>query len=162
MSFWRRALGTYRDKPLKAVDKGEIESAAEDVEVADGLKGLFGYLAEKLEEVSSVRKSNRLKDSASCLVVEDNQMGAHVENLMKKLGREDELTKSNRILELNTEHPVVASLAALYEKEPNDERIARFGRILYEQAVLAEGSKLQNPADFASRLNQMMIELLRG
>ena len=160
--FLAQSLGTYRDKPLKAVDKGEFESPTEDSEVSDGLKGLFEALTEKIDEVSGVRKSSRLKDSASCLVVEENQMGAHVENLMKKLGREDELTKANRILELNAGHPVVVSLAALHEKNPNDERIARFGRILYEQAVLAEGSKLQNPADFAGRLNQMIIELLKG
>ena len=85
-------------------------------------------------------------------------MTAHYERLMEKLGRVEE--ESKRVLELNPAHPAVAGLKASFEKNPADPRVEIFGRLLYEQAVIAEGSKLKDPAGFARRVNELLARAL--
>ena len=114
----------------------------------------------KLPEVSDVRLSRRLTDSASVLVADREAMTAHYERLMRKLGRVEE--ESKRVLEVNPTHPAVAALKAAFDKDPTDPRVESFGRLLYEQAVIAEGSKLKDPAAFARRLNDLMAKSLGG
>jgi molecular chaperone HtpG len=75
---------------------------------------------------------------------------------MQRVGRSEELPAPERILELNPQHPVVIALNDLAEKDAADPRIESFGRLLYEQAVIAEGSRLKDPAGFAQRLNELM------
>ena len=114
----------------------------------------------KLSEVSDVRLSKRLTDSASVLVADRAAMTAHYERLMRKMGRLDE--ESKRVLELNPTHPAVAGLKAAFDKDPADPRVENFGRLLYEQAVIAEGSKLKDPAGFARRVNELVARSLAG
>jgi molecular chaperone HtpG len=155
------SLPAYKGKEFKAVDRAETdvpgdEPAAKPEEFAAFLTAL----KVKLPEVSDVRLSRRLKDSASVLVADREEMTAHYERLMKKLGRVDE--ESKRVLELNPAHPAVAGLKAAFDKNPADPRVESYGRLLYEQAVIGEGSKLKDPAGFARRVNDLLARSLAG
>jgi molecular chaperone HtpG len=150
------SLGTYAKRKLKAVDREEPDKTK--TEGQEKFKGLFELLQARLSEVSEVRLSSRLKESASCLVAGEGAMSAHMERLLKKMGREKEAEPSRRILELNGEHPAVMAMLKLYEKDPQDSRIENYGRLLYDQAVIAEGSKVKDPAAFAQRINELLIK----
>jgi molecular chaperone HtpG len=155
-------LREYRGKPFKAADKGELGTDQKDEakrsETAEKFRKLFEYLKGKLPEVGEVRLSNRLTDSAACLVSAEWAAGAHLERLMQRMGRADQLPEAKRILELNGEHPAVAALRDLHERAPDDPRLETYGRLLYEQAVIAEGSKVRDPVAFARRINELLVK----
>jgi molecular chaperone HtpG len=155
--FWTPALGSYKGKQLVSADRAEIEPAKESAPDAEAFKGLLEHLKTALPEVGDVRLSSRLKESASVLVADGPAMSAHFERLMRKLNRGPE-EESKRILELNGTHPAVIALRDLYAKHPQDSRVDSNGRLLYEQAVLAEGSKLKDPAGFARRVNELITK----
>ncbi len=89
-------------------------------------------------------------------------MGAHLERLLQRMGRGDEVLPSKRILELNPNHPAVEALHKLYEHNAKDERIEAYGRILYDQAVIAEGSRVKDPSAFARRVNELIAKVAVG
>jgi len=156
------ALPEYKGKHLKAADKSQPELKPEEqkqVEEAEGrFKPLLAALAPQLEDVQEVRLSRRMKESAACLVSEEGALGANLERLMQKLGKTEGLEPTKRILELNPEHPVVEGMLRLFEKDPLDSRIANYGRLLYEQAVISEGSRLSDPSAFIRRINELMAK----
>lgn len=154
--FMMPNLGTYKGKKLVPVDRGDFDEK-EKPATGEEWKGLFDYLKTKLPEVSDVRLSSRLKESASCLVADGSAMSAHMERLMRRMNRESE-AESKRVLELNGEHAAVKGLRDLYTKNASDVRIETHGRLLYEQAVIAEGSKLKDPSAFARRINELMAK----
>jgi molecular chaperone HtpG len=152
-------LPEYKGKHLQAADRGELaDKKEENKEETAKYEKLFAHLKAKIDEVSEVRLSSRLKESASCLVAADGTMSAHMERLMEKLGRAEDGGRPKRVLELNGTHPAVVALRELYDKNPDDPRVESHGRLLYEQAVLAEGSKLQDPASFARRINELLVK----
>ena len=155
------SLRDYKGKQMKAVDKGEMEkdpSAEEKLkEAGERLKGALELLKKKLEtEVKDVRLSSRLKESAAILVADDWGMTAHMERLMERMGRGAEMPDSKRVLELNPDHPVVAAIQKMAEKDALDPRIESYGRLLLDQATIAEGSKIKDPAGFAKRVNALI------
>ncbi len=155
------SLPEYKGKKLQAADRGEVgDDKKEKKEAKTGEKygKLFEHLKTKLPEVSDVRLSSRLKESAACLVAGEGELSAHLERLMQRMGRADELSAGRRILELNGEHPAVVALRELYEKNAEDPRVEMYGRLLYEQAVIAEGSKIKDPAAFARRINELLVK----
>ena len=159
--FLLPSVPDYKGKSLKPVDRAETDLPADElVPDADQFQAFLTALKVKLPEVSDVRLSRRLKDSASVLVAEREAMTAHYERLMKKLGRVEE--ESKRVLELNPNHTAVTGLKAAFDKDPTDPRVESFGRLLYEQAVIAEGSKLKDPAGFARRVNELLARALAG
>jgi molecular chaperone HtpG len=164
--FTLPALGKYKDKELKAVDRDEPEAnkdeAAKKTEVQEKFKKLFDYLKTKLPEVGDIRLSSRLQESAACLVAGAGGMSAHMERLMQRVGRANELEPSRRILELNGEHPAVLALQQLYEKDAADPRVENYVRLLYDQAVIAEGSKIKDPIAFARRVNDLLVQGTRA
>jgi molecular chaperone HtpG len=155
--FTLPALFEYGGKALKAADRAGPDADRAKPEADEALRKLFAHLKAKLEEVSDVRASARLKESAACLVAEEGAPSAHLERLMRRLGRGGELGKPKRVLELNAEHPAVQALRQLYEKSPDDPRVEAYGRLLYDQAVIAEGSKVKDPAAFARRVNELLV-----
>jgi molecular chaperone HtpG len=155
------SLNEYKGKRLKAVDKGEAEkdaSVEEKLKAAgEKLKGALELLKKKLEaDVKDVRLSARLKESAAVLVADDWGMTAHMERLMQRMGRGAELPDNKRILELNPDHPVVAAIQKIAETDALDARIESYGRLLLDQATIAEGSKIKDPAGFARRVNALI------
>jgi molecular chaperone HtpG len=150
--FVMSALSEYKGKRLQAADRGQVEKK-EDAK----FDALLKVLGAKLP-VKEVRLSGRLKESAAVLVADEHGVSAHFERLMKRAGRGAELPEVRRILEINPEHPAVTSLLSLFEKSPADDRIDSFGRLLYEQAVIAEGSKIDDVAGFTRRLNDLIVK----
>lgn len=157
------SMPDYKGKRLKAVDKGDLalDEAAEAKlkEDRERLKGLVEALRKTLEDdVKDVRLSSRLKESAAVLVADDFGMTAHFERLMQRMGRGSEVGDQKRILELNPDHPVVAAIQSIAAKDPGDPRIESYGRLLLDQATVAEGSKLKDPAGFARRVNELIAK----
>ena len=75
---------------------------------------------------------------------------------MARMGRNKDLPPPERILELNPNHPTVAGIRGLFERKPDDPRLEGYCRLLYDQAVIAEGSKLKDPLAFAKRINELL------
>jgi molecular chaperone HtpG len=156
--FVVHGLPEYKSKHLKAVDKGGFDQASVDDLSKQAFQPLLDYLKGKLPEVKEVRLSHRLKESAACLVADEGEMGAHMERLLRRMGRGQELPETKRVLELNAQHPAVAAVRQLFAMDPADPRLEMYGRLLYDQAVIAEGSKLKDPQGFAQRINELLAK----
>ncbi|MCP9759033.1 molecular chaperone HtpG [Aquitalea sp. S1-19] len=137
-------LGALEDDADKAAQKEAEESARPLVE---RVKTLLG------EQVQDVRATLRLTDSPACLVVGENEMSSHLERLLKQAGQD--VPVSRPVLEVNPEHMLVKRLAS----ESDDARAADLAHVLFDQALLAEGGKLEDPASFVKRINRLMLEL---
>ena len=153
------SLHEYKGKRLKAADRADAQPPADEA-AGERYKPLLGALKAKLgDEVKDVRLTGRLKDSAAVLVADEGAMGAHLERLLQRMGRADDVPEARRTLELNGEHPAVQALRALHEQSPDDPRVEAYGRLLYEQAVVAEGSRIKDPAGFARRVNELIAKV---
>ena len=152
-------LPEYKGKKLVAADKSEIPSDKEkkQEEMQKQFAPLFDAMKSKLESIKEIRVSSRLKESASCLVSDKDAMSANMERIMQKMGQMDETKKTERILELNVEHPAVKALKIIYDLNPSDARIELYTKLFYEQAVIAEGSKVKDPVAFAKMINDLLI-----
>jgi molecular chaperone HtpG len=151
-------LTEFDGKPLKSVAKGaldlgkladkEEERKPESAEVQD----LMGRLRKALEsQVKDVRATTRLTSSPACLVVEDYGMSANLERILKQVGQKVDGQKP--ILEVNAEHALVQRLG----NETDEGRFGDWARILFDQALLAEGGRLEDPAGFVRRMNEMFL-----
>ena len=135
-------LGTLEDE----AEKKEQETAAG--EYKDLLKKIQDALGDKVKEV---RVTHRLTDSPSCLVSDEHDMSAHLSRILKQAGQSAPSQKP--ILEINPKHPLVQKLK--YE----DAKFADWVSLLFDQALLAEGGTLEDPAGFVKRMNQMLLGL---
>ncbi|MCP3916222.1 MAG: molecular chaperone HtpG [bacterium] len=159
-------LTEFDGKPLKSVEKGEVEFEDEDEKKAreekqESHKGLLESLQNALsEDVQEVRFSARLKDSPAVLVADPQGMTAHMEALLRRSGQD--VPKQKRILEVNPEHALVAGLKGLYDVDPASTRIAEYGELLFGQALIAEGSTVPDPGRFAKLLTELMVGAVRG
>jgi molecular chaperone HtpG len=155
------ALPDYRGKPLKPADRHAPGLSAEEQKKAEEASGTFqpllALLREKLADLKDVRLSNRLTESAACLVADEGGLDPHTERLLQKLRKTGE-GESPRILELNPQHPAVQGLLRLHTEDPNDPRVEDHARLLHAQAVLAEGSRLADPSDFIRRINRLLVK----
>ncbi|PKM44265.1 MAG: molecular chaperone HtpG [Gammaproteobacteria bacterium HGW-Gammaproteobacteria-1] len=152
----------FDGKPLKSVTKGELDlGELEDEEekkaqeqVADDFKDLLAKVQDVLgDKVKEARLTHRLTASPACLVAGEHDMSANLERILKSVGQK--VGGSKPILELNPEHPLVLRLKA----EGEGERFGDWASILFDQALLAEGGQLDDPAAFVQRLNQLLLEL---
>ena len=105
------------------------------------------------ERVKDVRVTHRLTDSPACLVTDEHDMSANLERLLKAAGQKAPASKP--ILEINPKHPLVTRL----NSEADDDRFADWASLLFEQALLAEGGQLDDPASFVRRLNGLLTML---
>jgi molecular chaperone HtpG len=150
-------LTEYKGKKLKAADKGSLDQAAVAEEKKNAFAPLLDFMKARLNEVKEVRLSARLKNSAACLVADEGEIGAHLERMIERMGKGHELTPGKRILELNPDHAAVQALQKLFDRDPKDERLEKYSRLLYDQAVIAEGSKVTDPLAFAQRINELLV-----
>ncbi len=159
--FFAEALGTYKDKPLKALDKGDISGDDDEDAISEETQGAFDplltHLSGALDEVKNVRLSRRLKESAACLVAEDGQMNAQMERMMRQFGQK--APEAPRILELNPQHEAVKALLAMYEQDSASEDVGELGRLFLDQAIIAEGSRIKDPSAFAQRMNRFIARV---
>ncbi|HKJ72380.1 MAG TPA: molecular chaperone HtpG [Gammaproteobacteria bacterium] len=161
-------LPEYDGIPLKSVAHGDVDLSAiggeetgedkESEEPPAGFEGLTAALQQALAGgVSDVRLSHRLTASPSCIVADDNALGEHMERLLKAANQP--VPESAPILELNPDHALVKQMQEIQATDPNDARIAEWGWLLLDQARLAQGAALPDPAATAKRLATMMDEL---
>jgi molecular chaperone HtpG len=149
-------LTEYADKKLKDVRRGDLVSelgganTAADKEQKPLLKRVKRTLRDR---VSEVRVSQRLRQSAACLALEEHDLSYQMRDLLAAAGHEPPAVVP--ILELNPEHPLVRRL----EAETDDARFDRLAMLLFEQAVLAEGRQLDDPAAFVTRLNELLLDM---
>jgi len=155
-------LSEFDGKSLQDVGKGELDLGKLDTEeekqakekVAEQLKPLLERVKAALtEQVAEVRITDRLTDSPACVVVAEHDMGAQMRRILEQAGQK--LPDSKPILELNPEHPLVKKL----EQEASESRFGDLAHILFDQANLAEGAQLQDPAAYVQRLNKLLLEL---
>jgi molecular chaperone HtpG len=153
-------LTEFKGKKFKAVDKGEMDAEQTDEEKkkAEEFKPVLEALKKKLGEVKDVRLSHRLKESAACLVADEYGPTAHLERLMQRLGQGGPAGAESfkRILELNPDHPVVQKMRKVFEQNADDPKLETYGRLLLDQAIIAEGSTIKDPAGFARRVNELI------
>ena len=157
-------LQDFDGKSFQDVGRGELDLAPEtDEEKAEQEKmvkeheGLIERLGKVLEDrVTEVRATNRLTDSAACLVVGDFDMGAQMRRIMEAAGQE--VPESKPILEVNPGHPLVEIL----DQEADEDRFADLASIIFDQAHLAEGGQLDDPATYVSRLNKLLLEMSKN
>ena len=150
-------LMEYKGKKLKAVNKGDLEEDKEKLkEEQKEYKGYIGFAKKLLDGVKEVRLTTRLKDSAAVLVGDEYSMSPHIEEMMRRMGQE--VPKRESILELNPEHPVVKKVQALYKADKKDPKVKTITQLLHDQAVIASGAKLDDPAAFAARMNEMLAD----
>jgi molecular chaperone HtpG len=131
----------------------EPEQKPEDTQTKEQTALLDRLGAVLKEQVSSVKASSRLLDSPACLIVPEGGLPPQIERLIRAQGRE--LPKSQRILELNLEHPLLKNLQKLEDAAPGSERVQEWMHLVYDQALLAEGSPIEDPAAFAKRLTKL-------
>ncbi len=150
-------LMEYKGKKLKAVNKGDLEEDKEKLkEEQKEFKGYIGFAQKLLDGVKEVRLTTRLKDSAAVLVGDEYSMSPHIEEMMRRMGQD--VPKRESILELNPEHPVVKKVQALYKADKKDPKVKTITQLLHDQAVIASGAKLDDPAAFAARMNEMLAD----
>ena len=159
-------LPEYKGKKFTSVMKGELDlegmksgkdqksdkKSDEDKQVKheDLLKRIKETLGDRVKDV---RSTNRLTSSPACLVMEEHDMGRHLQQILKASGQQ--LPDIQPILEINTEHPLLQMLASRLK----DDRFSDWSHILFDQALLSEGGKLEDPAGFVKRLNTLFMEM---
>lgn len=155
-------LHEYDGKPLKSVaksglDLGALEDEAEKTahkEAEESMQPLVERIKASLgERVTDVRVTHRLTDSPACLVTGEGDMSANLERMLKAAGQATPTVKPT--LEINPSHALVTRLNA----ESDEDRFADWANLLFEQALLAEGGQLDDPASFVRRLNGLLAML---
>ncbi|HEY9104914.1 molecular chaperone HtpG [Chitinimonas sp.] len=156
------SLNEFEGKTLASVAKGgldlgaledEAEKQQQESKAAD-FKDLVEQVQTALgDKVKEVRVTHRLTDSPACLVADEHAMSGNMERLLKSVGQN--IQGSKPILEINPDHMLVGKLRA----ELGGERFGDWSHILFDQALLAEGGQLDDPAGFVRRLNGLMLAL---
>ncbi len=154
------SLSEYDGKPLHSVAKGdpgidEVEGERETPKRDDGEHGeLLEVLRKALgERVKDVRVSHRLTSSPACLVVEEHDMSGHLERLLSAAGQQ--VPGGKPILEVNPDHVVVQHVA----RHQDSDSVQDWAGILFDQALLSEGGRLDDPAGFVRRMNDMILSV---
>ena len=147
----------FQDVARGELDLGDLEDEQEksrQEEVEKNFNSLVEKISELLgDEVETVRLTHRLTDSPACLVVTEDDMGMQMRRILASAGQE--VPAGKRVFELNPEHPIVNRL----NDEADMDRFNDLALVLYDQAKLAEGTQLDEPANYVSRLNKLLLEL---
>ncbi len=163
-------LNEFDGKQLRSVAKGELDldgadkaekksdddedSKSDDSEAEQEHGELISMFKAALgERVKDVRVTNRLTSSPACLVADEHEMGAHMERLLRSAGQSVDMSKP--IMEINPDHAIVQRFVG----ESDETRRNDWASILFDQAMLSEGGKLDDPAGFVKRMNQLLLSL---
>jgi molecular chaperone HtpG len=150
----------FEGKALQSVAKGDLDlgklAGEDDKKEREKEAGEHRDLIERIrkalgEKVKDVRITHRLTESPVCLVADEHDMGMHLERLLKAAGQK--VPGSRPILEVNPQHLLVQRL----KSESDDARFGDWSQVLFDQALLAEGGQLEDPAGFVKRLNQLIL-----
>jgi molecular chaperone HtpG len=160
-----QAMTEYDGKKLKSVLQGELELDTEDEkkeheekkkEAEKQYGGLLGFIKEKLDDrVKEVRLSNRLTDSACCLVADEYGMNANMERILKAMNQD--VPESKRVLELNADHPITRVMQKLFDKDKGNKKLDDYCELLFDQALLTEGTPVKDPLRFTRLISELMV-----
>jgi molecular chaperone HtpG len=157
-------LTEFQGKKLQSVAKGELdlspvetsdekqEQQKVEKEAKDVVKRIKAALGDKVKDV---RVSHRLTSSPACIVLNEHDMALYMQHLLKQAGHE--MPASRPVLEINATHPIVLHM----KEKPAEQGFDDWAQLLFEQAVLAEGGQLENPAAFVARLNKLMLDIAK-
>lgn len=155
-------LMEFDGKSLQSVAKGTIDlskfETEEDKQAQEKVEAEAKNMVEHIKKVLSdkvedVKVSHRLTSSPSCIVLGEHDMALYMQQLLKQAGHDMPTTKPT--LEINPTHPLLKRM----EAETDDERFAEWASVLLDQAILAEGGQLEDPAGFVHRLNRLMLAI---
>ena len=162
------SIYNFEGKVLKSVTKGDLdlgELGKEEKKEQKKVESKFKKLSERIknilsEDVKDVRVTTRLKDSPCCLVADENDMGANMEKMMRAMGQN--VPESKRILEINANNKIVTNLNKIYEKDPKNKQLEDRVKLLYDQALIAEGRVVKDPVAYLKRVNELLIKVSEG
>ncbi|MBS0422349.1 MAG: molecular chaperone HtpG [Proteobacteria bacterium] len=155
-------LDEFEGKKFKNASRGDLElgklenedDKKKQEEVKKETEGLTKRIKDALgERVEEVRTSARLRESPAILVLKEHDMGASMRRIMAAAGQK--VPESKPALEINASHPIVKYL----DSEPDEEHFKELSQLLFDQASLAEGGQISNPADYVQRLNRLLVRL---
>ena len=159
-----QTLTEYKDKKLQSVGKGKVDLGTEEEkevkkkeldEKAETFEALLERMKTSLSDhVKEVRLSSRLTSSPACLVGGEQDVSPRVEKWLRQ--QQGDAPAQKRILELNPDHPIVTGLKAKFDVQENTEAVPEYAELLYGYALLAEGSEIADPAEFARRFAALM------
>ncbi len=150
-------LNEVEGKTLKSIAKGDVDFGEDnddkkkEEKKEKALKPLLEKIKEALgDEVKEVKMSNRLVDSPSCLIAEQNGMGGNMERIMKAMGQD--MPEEKPILEINPDHALIEKL------EKDEANLDDWAHILFDQAALSEGANLKDPGAYVKRINKLLAD----
>ncbi|HHF7343943.1 TPA: molecular chaperone HtpG [Legionella feeleii] len=155
-------LSEFNGKKLQSISKGKVDLPAGDdtsdtpqaKEQEKALEPMLKQIKDVLgERVKEVQFTNRLTSSPACIVADEQDMGLEMQRILQAAGQK--VSASKPIFEINPEHALIKRLHGITD----DGLFAEWVVMLFEQAVLAEGGQLENPADFVSRVNKLLLEV---
>ncbi len=157
-------LSEFDSKKLQSVNKGELDlgdiqdegEKKKDKESNKAHDELVKRIKDILDEkVKEVRVTSRLTTSPACLVSDDNDMGRHLEQILKASGQN--IPGSKPILEINPDHPIIKKI----DGEKDNDLFTDWSHILFDQALLSEGGQLADPVNFVNKLNAMIVSMAK-
>ncbi len=152
-------LGRFDDKKFVSAEKGDLGLDKPDDKKSGEFGDFFAFLKDELKDlVKEVKPSTHLKDSISCLSGEAYDMSAYMEKILRASGQKTEPVK--RVLELNIDHPAIANVKYVFEKDREDPALKDYARLLYDLAVVAEGGKVGDPSRFSRTVGLLMAEAI--
>jgi molecular chaperone HtpG len=151
----------YKGKKFKSVIKGDITLDKSEKDEKEKARKKYAKLLDLIRDlldndVKEVRLSGRLKDSACCLVADEGEMDPQMEKLLRSMGQD--VPKRKRILEINPSHPIFESMNKIFEEDRRNKILEEYTALLYDQALLLEGSKPRDSTAFAKAIARLMVE----
>lgn len=151
-------IPSYKDKPLKALNRADNkEESSEILKTREQeLKPLIEQIEKHLSgKISKVVLSNNLKDSLSCIISSQNGFSIQMEKVLSEIDGKN-FPKSEKILQINPDHPIFKKLEASYKVDQNSPKIPMFSELFYNEALLIEGILPENPSNFISAINELL------
>lgn len=143
------AMTAALDLSEKKDEKSKTETEEQEP-LFEKMKGILG------DRVQAVRASKRLADSPVCLVSPEGALSPHIERMLR--ARQMDVPETKRVLEVNRDHAVVVGLRKLFLIDPNSSKFSEWVELLYDQALIAEGSPPSDPGQFAKRMSRLLTD----
>ncbi|MBN1545038.1 MAG: molecular chaperone HtpG, partial [Syntrophaceae bacterium] len=151
-----RDLHEFEKKVFTSAEKGDLNLDKIDEKKKEEYGPLFGYIKSHLEEkVKEVKPSTHLKDSVACLSGDVHDMSDYLQKVLKATGQE--VPQEKRVLEINMDHPLLAKIKALHETDKESAVLNDYTDLLFDLALIAEGSKIENPSRFSKMIGDLMV-----
>ena len=161
--FWPQVLTSYKGKTIKHISQAEedLKIARDEPKAEEGsLAKLTAFMADLLkDEVGKVEPTYKLTKSPVSLAVENGQMSLHLERLMRNHQQQTAFA-STRILEVNPYHPLIIKLSEMVGDEAQKAKVEEVSRLLLDQAKIAEGESVSNPAFYTEKMGEYLLKAM--